>query len=454
MKRHTAGRRGASAVWGTRITAGLTAAALTAALAACGSSSQAARTVSVTSAAAQVAQTALGPVGYREVGSGPPLVLIMGYAGTMETWEPQFLDTLALHFRVVVFDNAGIGSTRALPSRLTVDAMASQTSALISALGLGRPDVLGWSMGGMIAQALAVLHPGQVRRLVLCATFPGVGTVIPPQAKINDLTNGNGLSVLFPSDQAMAAAAFVAGAESYPDAEAASAAVISAQGDASLAWFHGTDAAGRKTSEISAPTLVADGAEDQLDTVSNSRTIARLIPGAKLVIYPDAGHGFLFQEGTPFAVTVESFLSGAARPASTATIRAEFVAGEAAVSAAGKTWISQLKGLSPQSASSGIGDVKTASLTAAQVDAIDRPFAGALADLDARLVSAGATGRVGTAITAFVTDDERLATDILALPGLSGSAATAWTPTIKADSAAEQRSQAALRTALGLSSGS
>ena len=266
MKRHAAGRRGARAVWGPRITAGLTAATLTAALAACGSSPPGATTVSVTSAAAQVAQTALGPVGYREVGSGPPLVLIMGYAGTMETWEPQFLDTLALHFRVVVFDNAGIGSTRALPSPLTVDAMANQTSALISALGLGRPDVLGWSMGGMIAQALAVLHPGQVRRLVLCATFPGVGTVIPPQAKINDLTNGNGLAVLFPSDQAMAAAAFVAGAQSYADAEAASAGVISAQGDASLAWFHGADAAGRKTSEISAPTLVADGAEDQLDS--------------------------------------------------------------------------------------------------------------------------------------------------------------------------------------------
>jgi pimeloyl-ACP methyl ester carboxylesterase len=450
MKRHAAGRRGARAVWGRRITAGLTAATLTAALAACGSSPQRARTVSVTSAAVQVAQTALGPVGYREVGSGPPLVLIMGYAGTMETWEPQLLDTLALQFRVVVFDNAGIGSTKALPSPLTVDAMANQTSALISALGLGRPDVLGWSMGGMIAQALAVLHPGQVRRLVLCATFPGVGTVIPPQAKINDLTNGNGLSVLFPADQAMAAAAFSAGAQSYADAEAASAGVISAQGEASLSWFHGTDPAGRLTSRITAATLVADGAEDQLDTVSNSRAIARLIPGAKPVIYPDAGHGFLFQEGTPFAVTVESFLSGAARPASTATIRAEFLSGEAAVSAAGKTWISQLKGLSPQSASSGIGDVKTASPTAAQIDAIDQPFAGALADLDARLLSAGATGRVGTAITAFVTDDERLATDILALPGLSASAATAWTPTIKADSAAEQRSEAALRTALGL----
>jgi pimeloyl-ACP methyl ester carboxylesterase len=449
MKRHTAG-----AIWGSRITAGLTVAALTAALAGCGSSSPGAATGTVTAAPAEVAATTLGTVGYREVGGGPPLVLIMGYAGTMQTWEPQFVDTLARRNRVVIFDNAGIGSTKALPSPLTIDAMANQTSALISALGLGRTDVLGWSMGGMIAQALAVLHPNQVRRLVLCASFPGVGTVIPPQANIDDLTNGNGLSVLYPADQPMAAAAFSAGAQSYADPEAASADVIAAQGDASLSWFHGTDPAGRLTARITAPTLVADGTEDALDAVANARTIARLIPGAKLELYPDAGHAFLFQEGAPFVATVESFLAGAAaRPASAAAIRAEFLAGEATVRAAGKAWISQLKGLSPQSSSSGIGDVKTASPTAVQVDAIDQPFASALAGLDARLLAAGATGTVGNAITAFVTADERLATDILALAGLSGSAATAWTPTIKADSAAEQRTEAALRTALGPSSG-
>jgi pimeloyl-ACP methyl ester carboxylesterase len=450
MKRHGAGRHPAGAAWGRKITAGLTSAGLAAALAACGSSPQTATTVSVTSAAEQVAATTLGTVGYREIGSGPPLVLIMGYAGTMQTWEPQFLDTLARHFRVVIFDNAGIGATAALRPPLTIDAMANQTSALISALGLGRTDVLGWSMGGMIAQALAVLHPGQVRRLVLCASFPGVGTVIPPQAKIDDLTNGNGLSVLFPADQPMAAAAFVAGAESYADGEAASAAVIAAQGRAALSWFHGSDAAGRETSRISAPTLVADGVEDQLDATANARAIARLIPGSKLALYPDAGHGFLFQEGTPFAVTVETFLSGASAPASTTSIRAEFLSGQAAVSAAGTTWVSQLKGLTPQSSSSGIGDVKTASPTAAQVDAIDQPFADAIDGLDARLLSADATGPVGAAITMFVADDVRLAEDILALPGLSGASATAWTPTIQADGAAEQRAEAALRTALGL----
>jgi pimeloyl-ACP methyl ester carboxylesterase len=451
MKRHTttAGRK-------LRIAAGLAVAGITAAgLAACGSPSAGGSQPSVTedsaiSASAQVAQTALGPVGYREVGSGQPLVLIMGYAGTMETWEPQFVDTLAMHYRVVIFDNAGIGSTHALPKPLTIDAMANQTSALISALGLGRPDVLGWSMGGMIAQALAVLHPSQVRRLVLCATFPGVGMVLPPQSAINDLTNGSGIDVLFPANQAMANDAFVGAIESYPEAEQASAAVISAQGDAVLSWWHGGDAAARRTSTISVPTLVADGTEDQLDTESNSRAIARLIPGAKLMLYPDAGHGFLFQEGTPFVATVQSFLSGPARRLSAGAIRAEFLAGESQVTAAGTTWVGRLKGLSPQSASSGIGAVMSASPSPAEVAGIDEPFAVALTDFDYRLLAANAPGAVGDAITSFVAAHEKLADDILALSALSGPTASTWTATVTSDSHAAQRAETALRNALGL----
>jgi len=103
---------------------------------------------SIVGAPVRVAHTARGPVAYRMLGSGPPLLLIMGYAGTMETWDPLFVDTLARHYRVVIFDNAGSGATKALPARLTIDAMAAQTSALIDALRLGRTDVLGWSMGG------------------------------------------------------------------------------------------------------------------------------------------------------------------------------------------------------------------------------------------------------------------------------------------------------------------
>ena len=135
----------------------------------------------VLTAPTRVAQTALGPVGYREIGAGPPLLLIMGLGGSMDAWQPIFLAALAQRHRVVLLDNAGVGDTAALTTPLTITEMADQTSDLIAALRLGQTAVLGWSMGGMIAQALAVLHPAQVRRLVLCATFPGVGTVVPPR---------------------------------------------------------------------------------------------------------------------------------------------------------------------------------------------------------------------------------------------------------------------------------
>ena len=155
---------------------------------------------------ARTVRTSDGTVGYRIDGSGGRLVLIMGYSGSMDAWRPSFVDILAKHHRVVIFDNAGIGQTQALPSPLSITAMADQTSALIAALQLGPSDVLGWSMGGMIAQALAVRHPDQLRRLVLCATLPGNGQAVPPSASaVAALTGGNPsvvVSVLFPADHA------------------------------------------------------------------------------------------------------------------------------------------------------------------------------------------------------------------------------------------------------------
>jgi pimeloyl-ACP methyl ester carboxylesterase len=265
----------------------------------------------IATVAVHIAQTKRGPVAYRSFGSGPPLVLITGYGATMESWDPRFVDTLARHHRVVIFDNAGVGRTAALKA-LTIDAMADQTSALIDSLGLGKPDVLGWSMGGMIAEALAIRHPARVRRLVLCATFPGIGVVAKPsQAAINALSSPNPKTVaadLFPTNQTAAAAAFGAAIAEYPAAAAPSAATISAQAHAITQWWDDADRAAARTSEISAPTLVADGTDDRIDPLVNSRALAKLIPGAKLLLYPDAGHAFLFQDQTSFVPAIESFL--------------------------------------------------------------------------------------------------------------------------------------------------
>ncbi len=274
--------------------------------------SQSAATTGVAAAPVKIAHTKLGAVAYRTVGSGTPLVLIMGYAGTMQTWDPRFVDALAKRYRVVIFDNAGIDGTQGLAAPLTIDAMADQTSALIDTLGLGSSDVLGWSMGGMIAQALAVRHPEQVRRLVLCATFAGNGKVArPSQSAIDALTNGNQRQAaldLFPADQAPQAAAFAAALATYPSAPAAPAATITAQAHAVTQWWDGRDPAGEQTAKITSPTLVADGAVDQLDPVSNDYSLVQLVPGAKIMIYADAGHAFLFQDEAAFVPVLESFL--------------------------------------------------------------------------------------------------------------------------------------------------
>jgi pimeloyl-ACP methyl ester carboxylesterase len=277
-----------------------------------GATAPVADSVSIASAPVRTAHTRLGTVGYREIGNGPPLILITGYGGTIDSWAPQFVDALAQQHHVVTLDNAGIGKSENLPAPLTIDAMADQTSALIDTLRLGRTDVLGWSMGSMIAQALAVLHPNQVQRLVLCASYPGNGTTIrPSRQELNSFESGDPqevMAALFPADQTAAQNTYLAAISSYPPAPPAPADVLGAQRHAVDAWWNGTDPSGTKPATITAPTLIADGTLDRLDPTANSQTLAKLIHNAELRLYPDAGHAFLYQDQPNFVPTIESFL--------------------------------------------------------------------------------------------------------------------------------------------------
>jgi pimeloyl-ACP methyl ester carboxylesterase len=266
----------------------------------------------VVAAPVRIADTAAGAVGYREVGTGSPILLVMGLSGSIDDWQPDFVATLAAQHTVVAFDNAGVGRTGALASPLSITEMANQASALISAVRLGPTAVLGWSMGGMIAQALAVLHPAQVSRLVLAATQPGTGKALPiPAAAAAAVASSNPatvLSVLFPPGQAAAARIYTIGILRYPGFYQASPAVVADQGDAVRQWMAGQDRAGRELGDIRIPMLVADGTLDALDPVANDRALAEAVPGAKLILYPGAGHGFLFQDLASFLPAVERFL--------------------------------------------------------------------------------------------------------------------------------------------------
>src|SRR4051794_2394325 len=135
----------------------------------------------------------------------------MGLSGTMGSWDPTFLDALAAGgHRIVILDNEGIGKTPAVKGTLSIARMADTTAGLIKALKLKRPDVGGWSMGGMIAQSLAVRHPKSLRRLILMATAPGDGHGAPPSPEALKVLFGGGgdvsplLGLVFPADQSAA----------------------------------------------------------------------------------------------------------------------------------------------------------------------------------------------------------------------------------------------------------
>lgn len=278
-------------------------------LAGCGSGGAA----GVLTAPVRIVRTPAGTVGYREVGTGTPVLLIIGADASMDDWPPGFVDALAAHHEVVVFDNAEVGRTTAVPgtAQLTITAMASQTSALISALRLHRPAVLGWSMGGMIAQVLAVRHPAQVSRLILAATAAGTGKAVPLQhaAAAAAPNSVNILSLLFPKDQAVAARAYLNGIQQYPGYYGVSAAAERSQYLAVQQWLAGQDTAGRLVGDLRVPTLVADGTLDQFIATANDRQLASSVPGARLVMYRDAGHDFLFQDAARFLRTVEMFIA-------------------------------------------------------------------------------------------------------------------------------------------------
>jgi pimeloyl-ACP methyl ester carboxylesterase len=281
-----------------------------AALAGCGSSGNSGP--DVLTAPIQVVRTTDGTVAYRELGSGPALLLIMGADESMDGWPPSMVDALAARHEVVVFDNAGVGRTSAVsaPGSLSITAMTSQTSALISALALRRPAVLGWSMGGMIAQALAVSHPAQVSRLILAATAVGTGKAVPlpPYSTVADLSPAQVAAQAFPKNQAAAATAYLNTIQQYPGFYEEPAAAFHAQYVAAERWLAGQDAAGHLAADIRVPTLVAGGTLDQFIVTANARLLASSVPGAKLLLFPDAGHAFLFQDTATFTRDVESFI--------------------------------------------------------------------------------------------------------------------------------------------------
>lgn len=251
---------------------------------------------------------------YELRGEGRPLVMIMGLTGNMDWWDPGVTGGLSKRYQVVLFDNRGAGRTETPPEgEFTCAQMADDTVGLMEAMGIERAHVLGVSMGGMIAQELALNHPEKVEKLVLCATFcGGRNTVYASQEVLARMADSSGtvddlirrtLSIMFPAEWLERNEGhFEDFKERYLRAP------CTAQN--TVRQFMATtrlDTYDRLPS-IVVPTLVMCGGADVLIPPENSRMIAGRIPAAKLIEYPGAGHGFTSQVPLQFVSDVVDFL--------------------------------------------------------------------------------------------------------------------------------------------------
>ncbi|MGW4353223.1 alpha/beta fold hydrolase [Nocardia sp. NPDC004582] len=263
---------------------------------------------------------------YRRFGNAatdrPPLVFLQHFRGNLDNWDPILVDRLAEHREVVLLDNTGVGlSTGTVP--VTVTEMARDAIAFLDALDLGEVDLLGFSLGGMVAQEIALLRPRVVRRLVLAGTGPRAGRqmhgwTFDIERTANQADNGleDLLHIFFGVTESSRALGIDyvqrifsrtdnADRQNGPD-------VTRAQYDAIVEWGIPDPSRLARLAGITQPTLVAAGDNDLMIPTVNSQLLVDHLPNARLRIFSDAAHGFLFQYPGQFATLVDEFLAGPA----------------------------------------------------------------------------------------------------------------------------------------------
>jgi pimeloyl-ACP methyl ester carboxylesterase len=258
---------------------------------------------------------------YRDTGGAgaAPLVLLQHFRGNLDNWDPALIDALASARRVITFDNAGVGrSTGTTPD--TIEQMARDAIAFIAAMGLSQVDLLGFSIGSFVAQQIALVRPAIVRRLVLASAAPHgasgmhgwaqevIGAVGAPQ------TSPEGyLGVFFTQSAASRQAGKEAlgrmSARTQDRDQATTWTTREAQYDAVCTWGIPDHALLQRLAAIEMPVFAANGDSDPMILPHYSYLLAGLIPHARVTIYPDAAHGFLFQHHAQFAADIEAFLT-------------------------------------------------------------------------------------------------------------------------------------------------
>ena len=256
---------------------------------------------------------------YRDAGEGAePLVLLQHFRGNLDNWDPALIDALASARRVVAFDNAGVGGSTGTTLH-SIEQMAHDAIAFLTAMGFGRVDILGFSIGSFVAQEIALIRPALVRRLILASSAPrgaagmhGWAPEVIAAVGAPETSPQGYLEVFFARSPSSRQAGQDVLRRIYARTEdrdkPTTWATRQAQYDAVCAWGIPDHSLLQRLSGISRPVFVANGDHDPMILPHYSYLISGLIPQATVKIYPDSAHGFLFQHHAEFAADVEAFL--------------------------------------------------------------------------------------------------------------------------------------------------
>jgi len=263
---------------------------------------------------------------YRELGQdnnpGPPVVFLVHLAAVMDNWDPRVVDGFAAKHHVVVFDNRGVGASSGSPAN-SMEQMAEDAITFIKAKGFDQVDLFGFSMGGMIAQEIALMEPRLVRKMIITGTGPAGGVGISKVARVTYLDIFRGwLSRQDPKQFLFftrtpggirAGKEFLARLQERSENrdKEITLRALQAQLKALRRWGSKRPA---DLSTIYQPVLVANGDSDRMVPSSNTHDLARRLPNSELIIYPDSGHGAVFQFHADFVSRALEFLARPQRP--------------------------------------------------------------------------------------------------------------------------------------------
>jgi pimeloyl-ACP methyl ester carboxylesterase len=239
---------------------------------------------------------------YRVTGHGEPLLLIMGYGGTMDVWDPAMVAELAKSNMVIMFDNRGVGYSTSSDAPFSMELFASDAAGLLDALSIESANILGWSMGSIIAQEMALRHPEKTRKLILYGAACDNGQVMQAIESMGKMGKDEFIKRLFPADWV----------EKHPDVFAslpsptmpATPEVIAKQRQAIEAWQGTKDRLPGLVNE----TLLLFGQDDDITPVSGATVMAGLIKASWLARFEGAGHWLMYQAPLETARLVAFFL--------------------------------------------------------------------------------------------------------------------------------------------------